>query len=216
MNDYAVILTHNRPVLLERCVAAIGPQVGLVIIVDNASEPAVDDRGWPANVSVRHVAEQPPNLGKLWNAQLDELATWNVGQPWNVALLCDDVVVPDDWYARVRDGLRHHGAVAASTHSYAPISTAYVLHELTNGVDRLCPWAFMLAGERGLRADESMAWFYVDTDLDWRARQAGGSVIVPGAIAPNLEVGYWTAAKPELTAQAVRDGETFWTKWHRR
>lgn len=213
MNDYAVVLTHNRPALLQRCVATLAPQVGLLIIVDNASDPAVEHGGWPPNVSVCQVPDQPPNLGRLWNEQLNELATWNVDQPWNVALICDDVIVPPDWYARVRDGLRAHDGTAASAHSYAPAGEAYVLRELTNGADRMCPWAFMLAGEQGLRADETMHWWYVDTDLDWQARQRRGTVIVPGAIAPNLEVGYWTAVKPELGLQAQRDGETFWTKW---
>jgi hypothetical protein len=89
----------------------------------------------------------------------------------------------------------------------------YVLTELSNGVDRMCPWAFILPGERGLRADESMHWWYVDTDLDWQARQSGGTLIAPGPIAPNSEVGYWTAMRPELNARAGTDAQVFHQKW---
>lgn len=41
MNRFAVIITHNRPELLHMCVGAIAPQVDAVIVLDNASDPAV-------------------------------------------------------------------------------------------------------------------------------------------------------------------------------
>lgn len=219
---YAVVLTHNRPDLLDGCVEAIAPQADVVIVVDNASDPPTRDDGWPPNVVVKHIPDQPPNLSRLWNQQLDAIAALEepfvgmhpaVPGVWDVALLCDDVVVPPDWYDRVATGLREWGAAAASAHSYEPSPASYLLTDLTNGADRMCPWCFMLPGEKGLRADETLRWWYCDTDVDWQARRTGGTVIVAGAVAPNLRVGEYTATKPELGEQAGHDAAAFHAKW---
>lgn len=212
--SYAVVLTHDRPGLLARCVDAIAPQVDHVIVVDNASDPPVLLDSKPPNTTVVYVPDQPPNLARLWNRQLDVIASrrWP-RRPWDVALLCDDVEVPAGWFACVSDAMRAHDAAAASTHSYAPAPRPYVLTELTNGADRMCPWAFMLPGEKGLRADESMRWWYCDTDLDWQARLSGGTVVAAGPVAVNQLVGDFTARRVDLSLQAHRDGATFNAKW---
>jgi glycosyltransferase involved in cell wall biosynthesis len=211
---FAVVLTHNRPALLWECVESVFPQVDHLIIVDNASVPPVPDDEWPANATVVHDPTQPPNLSRLWNTQLDSIQATEPGPRWDVVLLCDDVLMPSDWFDRVSTALRAHPtAAAASTHSYTPIEEAYLLSHLSNDVNRMCPWCFMLPGERGLRADETMHWWYTDTDVDMRARQSGGTLIVPGPIATNERVGEYTNSKPELAEQAGRDGEVFQAKW---
>jgi hypothetical protein len=212
---HAVVLTHNRLELLRQCVAAVLPQVDQVTVVDNASDPPVDGE-WPDGAVILNVPDQPPNLARLWNTQLEAISASEPEKgTWEVALLCDDVVVPPDWYDRVATGLREWGASAASAHSYEAISSPYLLRELSNGGDRMCPWAFMLPGEQGLRADESLHWWYCDTDVDWQARQRCGTVIVAGAPAPNLRVGEYTA-RPDLAHQAGLDGRTFQAKWGHR
>jgi len=211
---FAVVLTHNRPALLWECVESVSPQVDHVIIVDNASDPPVSNDEWPANVTVVHDPLQPPNLAYLWNSALNRIQGQRPGDMWDVALLCDDVLMPSDWFGRVSGALRAHPtAAAASTHSYAPITEPYLLSHLSNGADRMCPWCFMLPGERGLRADESMKWWYTDTHVDMLARQSGGTLIVPGAIATNERIGEYTNSKPELAEQAGRDGDTFQSIW---
>lgn len=216
MRTYAVIPTHNRPDMLRATVESIAPQVNRVIVVDNASDPPVQTAGLPSNVAIAYDPQQPPNLGTIWNKQLDAIAgaerVMGAGA-WNVCILCDDSPVPAGWVQIVSDGMRRFGASAASTHSYEPAEQPYVLRELSNGADRMCPWAFMLPGERGLRADDSMAWWYVDTDIDWRARLDTGTLVTPGPVVNNLLVGEYTNIRPELGEQAARDGETFNRKW---
>jgi GT2 family glycosyltransferase len=213
---YAVVLTHNRPELLTRCVDAIAPQVDEVVVVDNASDPPVEATWTAINVDVVRDPTQPPNLGRMWNEQLDRIAELDVdSSTWDVALICDDVVVPDGWFGRVTEAMRSTNAAAASAHSYQEIHAPYVLTELSNGVDRMCPWAFILRGEAGLRADESMHWWYVDTDLDWQARLNGGTLVAPGPIAANERIGEWTNVKPELGERAGIDGQVFERKWGR-
>jgi len=211
---FAVVLTHNRPALLWECVESVFPQVDHVVIVDNASDPPVSDDEWPANVTVVHDLLQPPNLAYLWNSQLDSIRDSRPGAEWDVALLCDDVFMPSDWFDRVSGALRAHStAAAASTHSYGPIVEPYLLTQLSNGTDRMCPWCFMLPGERGLRANEALHWWWTDTHIDMLARQSGGTLIVPGAIATNERIGEYTNSKPELAEQAGRDGDTFQSIW---
>lgn len=215
MNDYAVVLTHNRLELLWPCVESISPQVDQVVVVDNASDPPVPPDEWPTNVEVVYESEQPPNLARFWNHQLERIAGWHdADAAWNVALLCDDVMVPSDWYERVANGMREHGCAAASAHQYTPLSAPIVKREPdTDIMNRMCGWAFMLAGEMGLRADESMHWWWVDTSVDWDSRVKGGTVIVPGPVAENQRPNDFTYSVPGLADQAGRDGEAFTAKY---
>lgn len=218
MTDYAVILTHNRPELLDQALAAIASQVDQVIVVDNASDPPVQIKiGWPLNVELITDPTQPPNLAKLWNAQFDRIASiekWKPCSVWSVAVLCDDAIAPEGWFDDVVTGMGIHQAAVGCTHAIAPVSE--FIHKTVPDSDiynRLTGWAFVVAGEKGLRADESMHWWWCDTSLDWSARQAGGMVICPGPVVPNGVSNGWTNAKPELGAQVGLDRDAFERKW---
>lgn len=211
---YSIVLTHDRPELLKQCVAAISSQVDVVLIIDNASDPPVS----PADqddATVMNIPDQPPNLSRFWNTGLDWVETWvstNIPATpeWDVAILCDDVIVPEGWFETVASCMRAHGATAASTHQWYPISAPIMKRnpdqDLTN---RMCGWAFVLAGESGLRADEDLKWWFCDTDLDWQARTKGGMVVCPGPVAKNIHPNDWTARVPGLAEQSGQDGVTF-------
>lgn len=214
MTRYAVVLTHNRHDMLWPCVEAISPQVDRVVIVDNASTPPVSPDDWPLNVEVFREELQPPNIAYMWNTQIDRFASRGPGQEFEVAFLCDDVIVPDDWYVRVTGALRQHGAAAGSAHSYAPIGSPVLKREHDTDIyGRMCGWAFVVAGESGIRANETMHWWWVDTDIDWQARHAGGMVLAPGPIAVNQQPDHWTGAKPELQERARLDRGAFHARW---
>lgn len=223
--SFAIVLTHNRPELLERCVAAVAPQVDNVLIIDNASDPPV--RGlayhgapWPDNVYVINRPEQPPNLSWLWNIGFDWCEQVHGPQPaWDVAVLCDDAVVPPGWFRTVADGIRAHNAAAGSTHGIRPID-APILKTAPDGdiMNRMCSWAYIVRGEAGLRADERLLWWWGDTDFDWRARAAGGMVIIPGPVVINERPNDFLTSIPALGEQAGRDTEMFtqihgWRPW---
>jgi hypothetical protein len=78
---------------------------------------------------------------------------------------------------------------------------------------RLCPHAFVIRGEAGLRADESLRWWFGDSDLDWQCRQAGGVLNVPGPRATNALANSTTVGG--LQAQAEADEAAFKAKWSR-
>lgn len=218
--SYGIVLTHNRPELLARCVAAIAPQVDVVLVIDNASDPPVRgvdhaDRPWADNVYVINVPDQPPNLSALWNMGFDwaqELheASEDSDRPWDVAVLCDDAVVHPGWFRAVADGMRAHDAAAASTHGIHPTPSPIVKTEPDSDIrNRMCSWAFVTAGEKWLRADERLRWWWGDTDYDWKARAAGGVVIVPGEVVVNERPNDFLINIPGLGEQAGRDTDTF-------
>lgn len=219
MTSYAVVLTHNRPDLLQECVAAISPQVDRVHVVDNASEPPlrrVWTDPWPLNMAIFEDPTQPPNLAKLWNDQLDLIDKFERfrGGTWEVAFLCDDSIVPPGWFSIVAGGIRGYGAAAGSTGPLEPRNSVLLQTTIsTNVYERMCGWAFVVAGEKGLRADEACHWWYCDSDLDFQSRLAGGTVICPGLNVPNALPGQWTNAKPELGARAGLDRAAFIAKW---
>lgn len=216
---FAVVLTHNRPDLLAKCVAAIGPQVDLTIVIDNASDPPVDladiaDEGW--RTILLHVPDQPPNLARLWNVGLDTATTLRAGAPgpWHVAFLCDDAIVGAGWFTAVADTIRTHGAAAGSTHAISRVASPLVKTAPDSDIyNRMCGWAFVVSAEKGWRANESMHWWWLDTDADFSARVSGGMVIAPGPVVVNERPNDFTYSVPGLAEQAGRDREAFAAKW---
>jgi GT2 family glycosyltransferase len=210
---YCIVLTHNRHELLKQCLDAIQAQVDQVLVIDNASDPPVRPDG--VRGSVMYVPDQPPNLSDLWNRGFRWIE-WSPGraEQWDIAMLCDDVIVPDGWFQAVSSCMREHGAVAGSTHSWRPVNTPIVKTHPHNDIhNRLQGSAFVLNGEVGLRADESLHWWWCDTDLDWQARLKGGMVIAPGLVAHNIHPNDFTNSVPGLAEQAGKDGNTFKAKW---
>lgn len=218
----AVITAHNRPELLAQCVLSLAGQCDRIFIIDNASDPPIAGipGKWTEGNFIRVIRdeEQPPNLSRLWNRGLDTAHEFarlmSTDECYDVAVFGDDVIVPTGWWERVSYALRSTTAVLAGTHGIAPIWQALLKTEPDSDiVNRIPGWAWMLRGEVCLRLDESLQWWFGDTDLDWRARQAGGSVIAPGAIAVNQRPNEFTVTRPELTRQAGFDRITFSKKW---
>lgn len=215
----AIIPTHNRHEILNALIESIQNDVDNIIIIDNASSPPVtlpSNYGGTAHITLITDAEQPPNLSRFWNIGLDTaqaLINTRGIYAYDIAIFNDDTVLPDNWFNIVSSHLRAHpSAAAASTASYAPIHSVY--EKMAPDGDlmhRMCPWAFITRGELNIRADESLRWWWGDTDFDWTCRQRGGVLIVPGPVALNSAANSTTIG--ELLQQAGRDGETFTQKW---
>jgi len=113
--------------------------------------------------------------------------------------------------------LRQSPAVAASTypfpHASAPLPLLKTRHD-GNIASRMCPWAFILRGEAGLRADDNFGWWWGDTDLDWQACNKGGVLLLPGEVPANTLANSTTVGA--LAEQAGRDGQYFADKWGHR
>lgn len=220
--SYAIILTHNRPELLDRCVRAVHPQVDAVIVIDNASDPpaappVLDEHASRTVPLVLVDPTQPANLSALWNwgfREAADLADDADAAQWNLIMLCDDAIIPPGWVDIVTTGMRQHGAAAACT---GPVGQPLVKTAPDSDLmHRMSGHAFVLAGEIGLGADERLHWWWCDTHLDWLARAAGGMVMLPGPVVANERPNDFTVHKPELADRAGVDGEVFAQIWGSR
>ncbi|MEU7240339.1 glycosyltransferase family 2 protein [Streptomyces sparsogenes] len=224
----AVVPTRDRHGMLADCVDSIAPQVDMVWILDNESEPPIStgrwaDR-WPvvvdrALVAAMRVEMDPPNISRLWNIGigLADQDAWRRGaQEWDIIVLNSDVVVPSGWVDGLSSAMRSTPAVLAYPDQHR--GGVQILHTKAEPVDlkqRITGYAYMLRGEVGLRLDESMAWWFSDDDLDWRTRETGGALLVPGLAVEHRCPNGSMEERPELAEQAARDRETFIAKWGR-
>lgn len=212
----AVIITHNRPRLLRECVAAIQPQVDITIVIDNASNPPADPLAQYGVINIREM-EQPPNIAKMWNRGIDAVSA--VCGCSFVAFLCDDAIVPPKWFDAVTDGMVETGSVAGCSNPFPDSRHAPIKKTRPDGdlYGRMVGWAFVLDVSSGIRADESMHWWWCDTDVDWQARTRGGMVVVSGEYAvPNMLPNDFTGSRPELGARTGVDAAAFAAKWGSR
>lgn len=218
MNRFAVILTYNRPEMLAQCVAAIGPQVDMVIVIDNASDPPAQVKPGDSWVTTTlRVLDQPPNLARFWNMGIDAaLAVVESGAQPYIAMLCDDSIVPAGWFDAVADGMRSTGAVVGCSDPFNALAAGAMRMKAEpdgNLGERMPGHAWILDPISPVRGDESMLLWWCDTDVDWQARKAGGMVMVGGYPVPNAMPSGFMLTRPELIPQTGQDGLAFAAKW---
>lgn len=216
----AVIPARNRHDLLADCINSVVDQVDSVLVVDNLSTPPIDPEPWHGKVGAVSVPIDPPNISTLWNVgiSLADAQAHRVGAArWDIAVLNSDTVIPTGWMGHLSTAMRSTTAVLAYPDQHG--GTQQILHTRAAPIDlrqRITGYAYMLRGEAGLRLDESMVWWASDDDIDWRAREQGGALLVPGLAVEHRCPNVSTNERPELQAQAGRDMETFEKKWGKR
>jgi hypothetical protein len=215
MTRFALIPTRNRHEDLVNTVIDISDQVDLVFIIDNGSEPPVHEYDLgvdPMQVVVIRDSEQPPNLSRLWNLGLDQIAMTSAPSH-KVAILNDDTRIPPGWFDAVAEAMDRTGAAAGCSSPWEGRLTQELLKVTpdTDLMNRMVGWAFMLRGDAWVRADEKLRWWWGDTDMDWKARGLGGTVIIPTHRVDNLYPNASTTGV--LAEQAGRDRGTFQEIW---
>lgn len=217
----AVIPTRNRHLLLGQCIGSIIHQVDAVVVVDNLSSPPLffDPVYHGTNTEMHCIRADldPPNISVLWNIGI-EIASKNAelhdAEQYDIFVLNSDVKVPPMWAARMSKCMRETTAVLAYPDQFN--GRLNKLHTETKPIslyERIAGYAYLLRGEEELRLDETMKWWYSDDDLDWTARQRGGSLLVSGCKVEHFDPNGSTNARKELQEQATRDRETFIQKW---
>lgn len=230
MDRFAVILAHNRPDELAQTVKAIGPQVDMVIVIDNASDPPIREvdlivpgviHSW--TTALLPIPDQPPNLSALWNEGIEAaLRVYEAGarfHPARIAVLCDDAPPPEGWFDAVCRAMDESGAVVGCS---APpgfgFSEPWRLKRQHDQdlMGRMPGWAWILDPASPVRADERFHWWFGDTAIDWDARLAGGMVMIGDHQVPNIHPNDFTASKPELAARVALDAQNFVDKYGSR
>lgn len=227
---YAVVPSLGRE-CLTGCLESLLPQVDVFFLVRTEGftlpdlDPATADK-----VSVIDDQRQPKNISRWWNLGITAATAYAriFREPeFNVLVANDDIVASPNLVASLDAGLRgaHRAVREVSPASARPVVaypdnwppyTRAVFHDQAAPVDlsaRMSGWCFMLRGEAGLTADEQFEWFYGDDDLDWTARQTGGTVMVPGCPVEHLHPNQLTSASAELSARTHVDRGLFRAKW---
>lgn len=209
--NYAIIPTNGRECFFD-CLEAVAKQVDRVYVVEGGPDAIyLDPQAHHIDFSV--VREPELNISRWWNIALSLIADRVRGQvsKWNVVILNDDAIIHQDWVGEVGRRMRDLGAAAACSGNPGPIPA---LHTQPGPVDlatRLQGFAFMLAGEKGVRANEQLKWYFSDDHVDWLSRQQGGVLSIPGYpvkhLYPNGQV------TPEIQEQIARDAEAFSAYW---
>jgi hypothetical protein len=205
--------------MLDDLIGSLKEQVYDVIVVANnwqRSDPAdwLESSGLPVVVAE---GGDDRNISRWWNLGLDLVAQhagWMGATEWNALVVNDDVVCPPGFVDALAARMRATSAVLAYPDQAG--GRTEILHTQAAPVplsQRITGYAFMLRGESGLRADESMAWWFSDDSIDWEARERGGALLVPGIPVEHRAPDVQTNASPELTAQAGRDRQTFINRW---
>jgi hypothetical protein len=187
----AIIPTTGRACLRD-AVAAIQPQVDRVALIytTNTPENHVNTGMWTWDT------KEPRNISRWWNRGLqfvqDDLINHKISMQangfeprntdeWDVAILNDDAIVPEGWFEAVSSAMRGYGAAAACSVG-GGVSTTFLTEPgpVPGWPNPLTGYAFMLAGEKGLRANEDLHWYFTDNYIDWESRKLGGTVVIPG------------------------------------
>lgn len=214
---YAVIPTNGRECVTD-CIDAILPQVDHVIAVCTAPRMRGMTSWYDKIYKVYN--EGPLNISSWWNWGLDRVVISlnedfeEKPAKWDVAILNDDVIVPEGWFDAVAGKMRDMRAVAACSGGTAGMPVFHTHSGPVSLDTRMQGFAFVLAGESGLRADEQFRWYCGDDDLGWRAAGQGGMVMVPGFhvnhLYPNQQV------TPEMQVLIAEDMQRFVDKWGQR
>lgn len=217
MNLWAVIPSRNRREQLNNLVHQLLADDVKVVVIDNGYEDCpLDTDSRASGTWLTTCYDTPPNLSKLWNIGLKWVAELQSESPeeYVVAVLNDDLVLPDRFVSRLANAIVQTGGAAAYPDQHGFGQT--LKHEFAGPISlfrRMTGYAFALRGSAGILADERLKWWYGDDDIDWRARQNGGSVLVGGLKVEHLTPNTTTVG--ELAEQAGRDRETFIEKWGR-
>lgn len=188
---FALILAHNRHEELNDTLRDILPQVDMVLVFDNASEPPIHDyipKSLPKDKYwVVRDSTQPPNLARFWNICLDQIHML-ASEPYFVAVLTDDVRIPEGWFDAVTEAMDKFGAAAGCSTPWENRYSEPILKTAPDNdiMNRMFGPAYILRGESGIRANENLHWWWNDTDMDWKARGAGGMVVIPTHTVTNL------------------------------
>ena len=211
-----VVIPTNGRACLKDCLQAIQPQVDSVILVYTVPYAEGELRVPVGQGIVLRDLRRPPNISRWWNQGLHtaKLVMDQVQDTeYDVAVLNDDVIVPPGWFDAVSNGMRFYGGAAGC--SGGPYANP-IIHHVTGPVDlstRLQGYAFILAGEKGIRANEDLRWYFSDDYVDWKAREAGGTVMVGGNhvnhLYPNAQM------TPELHVICGEDAGKFLSIWGR-
>jgi hypothetical protein len=213
---FAIIPTNGRECFAD-CLRSVYDQVDRVYVVEGGPDAKLIDAGVDYGRDFSIIREPELNISRWWNLGLalisDRMREHKIPR-WNVAVLNDDTIVPPGWVKVLTQRMRDKGAAAVSSGNPNPIPALHTTPGPVNLSTRLQGFAFILAGEHGVRANEQLRWYFSDDHVDWLSRQRGGVLSVPGmSVEHRFPNGQVTSEIQEMIA---KDAATFQAYWGMR
>lgn len=211
---FAIIPTNGRD-CFKRCLEAVYDQVDRVYVVEGGPDAKIIDADLEYGSDFTIIREPELNISKWWNLGLKLIANRALASrmaKWNVVILNDDAIIPQGWVHQLDKTMRGMGVAAASSGNPAPIPALHTQPGPVGLATRMQGFAFMLAGEKGVRANEQLKWYFSDDHVDWLSRQKGGMVSVPGLYVTHLHPN--GQVTPEIQEQIAKDAHTFTQYWN--
>ncbi len=186
------------------------------IIIDTGYDPPLTDVY--GDVDIIRDDVEPRNISRWWNRGLDAAHAVQsfIDEEYVVAILNDDLVLPPGFVSRLASAIMRHDAAAAYPNQHGWQRDGDFVHRIAAPISlyrRMTGYAFALRGSKQIRADETLQWWYGDDDIDWKARQRGGSVLVGDLTVQHLLPNSTTVG--ELATQAGLDRGRFEAIWGR-
>jgi Glycosyltransferases, probably involved in cell wall biogenesis len=216
MNEptYAIIPTNGRDCFRDS-LNAVYDQVDHVYVVEGGPDAKLIDAGMDYERNFSIIREPELNISKWWNLGLSLISSkmqQNGVRRWNVVILNDDAIIPSGWVKAVAGRMRDMQVAAACSGNPNPIPAVHTTPGPVGLATRMQGYAFVLAGEKGVRANEQLKWYFSDDHVDWLSRQKGGMLCVPGMYVehrfPNGQV------TPEIQEQIAQDAHAFSQYWN--
>ncbi len=205
----AIIPSNNRE-CLKLSIDAILPQVHCVLIVQTGGE-------WTGTQEEVFVVRDPgtdKNISRWWNIGFSwakVMAERNNCTQWDVAVINDDVIVPEGWFAAVAGTMRQMQVAAACSGGRGPMPVLHTQQQKVDIYTRMQGFAYVIAGEKDIRANEDIPWYFSDDAIENDARVAGGVVMIPGCHVEHMYPnGQMTADMQVLSANG---GQVFIDKY---
>jgi len=208
VNLWAVIPSKSRPVELHNLVEQLLNDHVKVVVIDNG----VQFSHYSDDVHIIRDFEDPPNLSHLWNVGLKYVADMNPDDQYYVAVLNDDLILPHGFVSECARRLSATSAAVAYPDQHGRGADLFLTDVRPYPLQfRMTGYAFVLRGSAGIFADETIKWWYGDNDIEWQARNMGGTLMLGGLKVQHLFPDHTTVGG--LMEQAGRDRETFIKKW---
>lgn len=225
MRNYVVIPYKDEPRYTVSLVTELKRQAEFdeLILLDNGSlESTKQVVGMLVSSGVLVHSCPGMNIHEMWNHGLDTAARHSNGEPHNVLVLNNDLVIGPGLVKTLADALRSDDSVAVACPNYdgrpgygiqyveyAPMHVGHY-----DGTEGLCGFAFMLRGEDGHRFPEELSWWFGDNDLLLQTRLRRRRVAIAlGAACRHLNSGTLRVDQEPYRTLVRRDQERFLAKW---
>ncbi len=192
MRRFAVIPTGNRPEEYKLVIDWCRKHDVLPITIATSEEANKYAEGI-------HIRDDGLNISHWWNLGLEFISKAQIKEDHVIAILNDDVTLPDKWFEVIEQ--------AISNNHWSGASGKRGNRNLYN---KISGYAFALNGKDGIRADESFVWYYGDDDIQHQCEKLNGFGLLNNLPVKNK---YAFTSEERFSKQIKKDRITYEKKY---